>query len=208
MLFDLICIQKFWKTDSVQVKHYSLKHSDFSHSKIINNATNICQFASIHIHIYTPPRYYLFFCLLQQHGDFLYKSTFRRFFFFFFFKRKQPLKGVALQNRCSNSLWGSGAQELQCTCSPPIYTASQEEISWMLLFRNSQGKMLFSSSNLMWKPWLQPCSCAVSVLKSSFVTMPPESQAEKGMGWSYLPRIWSHMISFGLSAVLRQWFAF
>lgn len=71
-------------------------------------------------------RYYLFFFLLQQYRDFLYKSTFRRFLFF---KRKQPLRGAALQNRCSNCLWGSGAQELQCTCSPPIYTASQEEIS-------------------------------------------------------------------------------
>lgn len=60
--------------------------------------------------------------------------------------------------------------------------------------------------------WLQPSNCAVhALLKSCFVTMPPESQAEKGMGWSYLLRIWSHMISFKrncLSAALRQWFAF
>lgn len=163
----------------------------------------------VYIYIYIPHPDITFFSVCFSNTEiFCTRVPLEDSFFFFFFKRKQPLKGVALQNRCSNSLWGSGAQELQCTCSPPIYTASQEEISWMLLFRNSQGKMLFSSSNLMWKPWLQPCSCAVSVLKSSFVTMPPESQAEKGMGWSYLPRIWSHMISFGLSAVLRQWFAF
>lgn len=153
--------------------------------------------------------------MLQQYRVFFHKSISRRFFSFL--RENSSFLEAQLHNEgCSSAEQVLHfSLELRSCNAPALHLFIQLPERKSLGHCSSEtvrGKRHFHRPAWCESSWLQPSSCSVRMLlKGRFVTVPPESQVEKGMGWRNLLCVPRHMISCkrnGLSAVPRQWFAF